>query len=823
MAEETIVPRRNQNYNLFNGTPNIEGVALPRTGQLAGVGGVDMPSQVEWTPPARTNELLQVSDALADLNPQLRAFSTSFIRSQSMDQKLAEQLAQEDANVSALDKARSVGIADLKDLMASGDVKPEQLPQYYTSLQKFSGERVAKADFYNFLMSAKDESGQPKYSQRLLDGNSTEDVNDVLNEATEAWLQSNASKSAIFNNSAREAINKMNVGIAEKSVSGRWEDRQKKMTETLIVEGQNLLTENELNPEAWEQKTQDWLARTRYVPGAVTMWARDSLVPYVERMAQENPDGARALLAKYENLRTGTGAKLGGGANFESFQRAYTAIGRIEDGLGNKNEADRNKKLYAISDHISKVLTDAVERNNGDPSILLNSDIAKHFRSQVIGSDVVITTEDGVQFRLDENNSLVGKAREMFEKNRNDLLRGNERENKELIARFRMNLAQGNVEEADNMYSVITSLSGWSTTGTNSQASAFQDLNKAKSGAGLYNNTSVKEAVNTISAFVEGQITGGETENKNLAIQVMMETASKDLIGQQIVQELKAGYELAKKDNPELNEFQYIKENINGITLKVREKVTKDSLEKVKRLENNIEKTIANTELKAKDAELPSLNWFAQAGAKKVMYQGQIMPSPDVLEKRHLASLKLGLQLKNANWDENNPNLTALERRSIAEYKKYRADFVKNADKSLELLAKDIQTGGYYRTGAMSEGTSLGSFFSRYSKDELVQKGLDYWRIKNMRGYSPEEISSGRTREGLAIPFDSKLEDGTGVTGDAIRNLTLHFQSSAQLEQALKEPNQDTLKGIYKRFGITGDAEEDAYIRQQTYLLELMR
>lgn len=817
MPDEQIVPKKNSDYSL-NLNSGFRPVNLPQPSQFFSV------PQVEYTPPARTNELMQVSEALSDLNPQLKAFGTAFVRDEAVNQKLQEQIALEDTNISSLEKARAIGISDLKELTKAGEIKPEQLPQYYTSLQKFSGERVAKSDYYNYLMSATDPTtGQLKYASRLQDGNSTEDVNDILNEATENWLNSNASSSAIFNNSARETINKLNMSIAERSVNTRWSDRQTKMKETLVVEGQNLLTDNEFNPENWEQKTQDWLSRTKYVPGAVNDWVKNSLVPYAERMAMENPDGARALLAKYENLKTGTGAKIGGGENFDSFQRAHSRISQMELGQSRKNEVDRSQKLYAIQDHINKVLTTAIERNNGDPSILLNDDIFNHFSQDIIGSNVEIETDGGQKFRLDENSALVGTARIMLDKQRQDLLKGNNRENRELISRFRLELAKGNVEEADTIYSVITSTSGWENTGQNSQASAFQDLTKAKNGTGLYNNASVKEAVNNITSFVEGQITSGDSNNKNLATQVMMETASKDLISKQIVDELKAGFEEAKKEKQDLNEFQYIKENLNGISLKVRDKVVKDSLDKVKRLENNLEKTSSNLEAQANKSNFPSINWFAEMGAPKAYYQGQALPSPDVLEKRHLASIKLGLQLKDANWSEDNPNLTALEKRQIIEYKKYRENFVRNADKSLELLAKDVQTGGYYKVGAMSEGISLGSYFSRYSDDELKNKTFDYWRIKNMRGYSPEEITSGKTREGLSIPFESKLQDGSGITGDAIRNLSLHFQSLGQLNQALQEPNKETLKGVFKRFGIIGDAEEDAYIRQQTYLLELMR
>jgi hypothetical protein len=818
MANETIVPRKDVNLNLFNGTPNLDGVSVPRTGQFAGIGSIDPVPQVEWTPPARSNSLLQISDALGDLNPQLKAFGTAFVRDQSVQQKLQEEMAQNDANIIEFDNARMVGLSEIKDLVANGDIKAEQTPQYYTSLQKFSGERVARSDFYNYVMSSKDSTtGQLKYANRLNDGNSTEDVWDVLNEARDEWLSTFADKSAIFRNSASEAINKMSVGIAERAVNSRWDDRKVKMTETLVSEGQSLLTENENEGVDWEKNTQEWLSRTKYVPGAVTIWARDSLSPYVMRMAQENPDGARSLLMKYENLRTTTGAKLGGGANFETFQRAYATISEIEKRQESKNS--RTEKLWAISDHISNEIAKKMDELGGDSSKLLDNSVVEDIRSKVYGKDVVIQTENGSSFRLDENSGLYGKTREMFDKAISDSIRSSGRENKELIAKFRLYMAEGDLEKAEQLHSAISDIGGWELNGKNSSAQATIDLRNAKNGIGIYNDKGVKESVETIHSFIS-QAVGAGKDGSPEAMQAVMDVASKDSIRKMLVDELKVSVDEAKKENPDANEFEAVRLNLSQKSIKVRDQLVKLAEDKVKKLENNVEKTQKQFQ-QAENAPEPSLGMFSMFSEKTQLYQGKSLPSPNTIEKLYQAQVKNSLKLKKAQMSVDSPNLTALDRRAIEDMQAYRAKTNQMADQVLELVAKDLQQGGYYSSGASSEGVPLfGSspVFKKYSQDELVTKTEDYWRVKNIRGYNPEEIAKGVTREGITIPFEQR--------GDYIRNFALHFQSKQQFKEAVdqfKVTKSGVLDGIFKRYGLSTDQEQDSYLIQQGYLLDLLR
>jgi len=148
---------------------------------------------------------------------------------------------------------------------------------------------------------------------------------------------------------------------------------------------------------------------------------------------------------------------------------------------------------------------------------------------------------------------------------------------------------------------------------------------------------------------------------------------------------------------------------------------------------------------------------------------------------------------------------------------------LRDSDKALELLAKDLQLGGVSRMPVEGFPNPI---FTKYSNDELVQKNEEYWRIKGIRGYYPEEISSGKTREGFEIPFKSKGADGLGLMADRIRNSTLHFQSKEEFDKAIQEYKLNKtgdLEGIFKRFGLSGDSEQDSYIDQQALLLEYMR
>jgi hypothetical protein len=232
MAEELIVPRKgNANLDL-PGVPRIQPMPLVQPSQFSA------PPQVEWTPPAKTNELMQVSEALADLNPQLKAFGTAYIRNEAVEDVFAKKLAQEDANLLSMEQARGINRKSLQEAIKLGYVKPEQTIPYYTELQRVSAQREARSDYKKFVLTASDNRGMPLYSDRLQNPLSSEDPYEILDEASSAWLQTYNNSSQIGTSSAKEEIIKINQELAEQNTKIRWENRKTRMEETLSQAGQ---------------------------------------------------------------------------------------------------------------------------------------------------------------------------------------------------------------------------------------------------------------------------------------------------------------------------------------------------------------------------------------------------------------------------------------------------------------------------------------------------------------------------------------------------------------------------------------------------------
>lgn len=501
MAQETIVPRSGRSATGLDGqAPTIRPVASSiQPSQFSSV------SQVEWTAPARSNELLQVSEALSELNPQLKAFGTAYIRDEAVEAKLSEKIAQEDANILGIEKAREIGKKDIKQSIAEGIIKAEQTPQYYTALQKLSAQRVAKSDYNNFILNAKDQTtGASKYADRLNNPLTTEDPYAILEEASNEWIQTNSNNSQIFNSSAREQILKINENIAEQAVKIRWQARQGKMQELLSQEGQDILFDTNLRDEDKQAQVQQWLTKVSNanVPNVFNDWAKGSLQPYILRLAKDNPDGARSELQKYENIPTQTGAKLGAGGNFGVFQDLYSRIDDIDERDRAQNETSRAESLSAIQDqafNVGYTYLDKVE----DPNDLLDPAIQK----QMLAEMEEIPLKNGSKLSLKENPAYVGQARQMLAEQMQKLVRNEYREDPESLGELKIALQKGDIETAEGIVELIDEKRGWGRNASNSRPFAMIEIQKLRDGVGLAKNPYVVDSVDKIEKVVATNIT----------------------------------------------------------------------------------------------------------------------------------------------------------------------------------------------------------------------------------------------------------------------------------------------------------------------------
>jgi len=807
MANENIVPTRgNLQTDLSGGTPNIGGFQSIQGSQFSA------PPQVEWTSPSKSNELLQVSEALSDLNPQLKGFGTTFTRYEALQDDLAKKLAETDSQILSIDNARELNRKGVNELVANGTLKAEQLPAYYTNLQRFTAQRVAKNDFTSFVLNEKDSNtGNFKYADRLNDWSSTEDPQVVLQEATRDWISKNPSSSQIYTDSAYAEANKISEKIAESAVQNRWSARKNQMEEVLIQEGQDILTDAELNNEDPQPKMQEWLNKTKYVPGAFKKWAEGSLQPFALRMAMDNPDNARLLLSKYENITTGTGARLGAGANFGTFQGLYAQIDRIERSEENKNIVSREAKLNGINDHINNVLTRYVDQAGGNVSALLDNNVKQNILKEVIGKDVIIPLEGKEAFRLDENNALTGTARVLLEKRIEDTLKTGNRENLQLISDFKIAL-KNDPERAEQMYQAITDIQGWGF-GENSQAKGFTALEEMRSGIGMLKSKPIQGAVGKVSAYLTQMAIVGKTDT--IGMTAIEQVANPATLSQEILDVMRPEIEKAKKENPKLTTAEIINDKIGDVAVKVQEQALKRVNETKFKLENNLEKTQQQIEQSKNAPEVPLQKFFDMGDG----YQGRSLPKVSTLESKFNFMVKTGLKMKDAGISMDSPGLTESDRRAIATHRDYKNNIFKSADTILPLLAKDIITGSF----PQFEGSD--TYHIKYGNADLERKQDEYWRLKTIRGFTADEIASGRTADGMPIPAYSP--NSPNPIGERVRNYATHFESTQELNKMIMEyqsgNKNNNLGRIFKAYNLTTDADQDSYVQQQVYLLKVMR
>lgn len=833
MAIERIVPRDARSASLFGGQiPNIRPV-----GASIQPSQFQAPPQVETTPPAKTNELLQVSEALSDLNPQLKAFGTSFIRNEALEASLSEEIAKEDANILTINQARELGKKDIQTAISEGIVKPEQTPQYYTALQKLAGQRTAKSDFYNFVLNQKDQtSGKLKYADRLNDPMNTQDPYEIMEEASNEFLQGSNNSSQIFNSSARREILSINQTIAEQAVKIRWGGRQQKMEELLSQEGQDILFDTDLNEEDKQTQVQSWLTRVynSNVPNVANNFADKSLQPYILRLAKVNPDKARVELQKYENIPTKTGAKLGAGSNFEVFQSLYSQIDQLDEKYENQNSVDRQERINAISDQAQAIVynyKDTLE----DPSDLLNPDIQRKMVEE-LSKDIPLP--NGQVFNLQDNPALSGKARFLLAEATEDIVKNEYREDTESLNALRVFLSKGDIQSAEGIARSLDDQRGWGRTGINSRSSNMIELQKLKDGAGIEKNPYVVDSTNkigqSVSNFVFTNLANSQ-KGSEIASQTLIATASNSVINQKIVDKLKVVVEEARKENPNVSDSEIIQNNIQTVSGEVSKEVFKEAKEKFEKLDSGVQKSAQQEEtLKSEEVQLPN-GLFGELFKERETYNGQSFESPSVIGNRYKSNAKRRLQLRGAGVNENVAGLTSIDKRSILAIKEQEEKIQQQVSKILPLLAKDILEGKYDQVdgGRLMQESGMRFSAIKYTDEQMKKKQDQYWDLKSISGYSPNEIASGRTDEGLAIPFtgpsptSQSSADSTSPIGERIRVFTTHFKSKEQLDQLMQDyksgNKENDLGRIFKRFNLNGDDEEDSYVQQQVYLLGIYR
>ena len=610
------------------------------------------------------------------------------------------------------------------------------------------------------------------------------------------------------------------------------------MEELLSQEGQDILFDTNLRDEDKQAQVQQWLTRVSNanVPNVFNKWAEGSLQPYILRLAKDNPDGARSELQKYENIPTQTGAKLGAGGNFGVFQGLYSRIDDIDQKSQAKNETSRVEGLSAIQDHVLNVgytYRDKVE----DPNDLLDPAIQR----QMLAEMEEIPMQGGGKLSLKENPAYAGQARAMLAEQTQKLVRNEYREDPELLGELKVALQSGNIERSEGIVSLIDENRAWGRNATNSRPFAMIEIQKLRDGVGLAKNPYVVDSVDKIEKVVATNITQLDgNKGSEIVGQTLLSTASRPAINQKIQDKLRVIIEEERKIDPKKSDSEIIQGNIQKVAVETQTEVFKEAQGKFEKLSNSIEKSkSAEASLKEDQINIPE-GFVGELFKEKETYNGQSFESPSVLNNRYRANAKRRLILKDAGLDENSPGITQQDRMAIASIKEQDQKIYGQINKIIPLLAKDIIEGKVDVPGnaMLMDGGGFGLTppqlrTIKYKDEQLSKKKDQYWDLKIVGGFSPTEIAKGKTDEGLPIPMNvyekpgkNSVDQASGV-GERVKVFSTHFESRSQMDELIKEyqaGNKDNaLGGIYKRLELNTDEEQDSYVQQQYYLLEIYR
>jgi len=367
------------------------------------------------------------------------------------------------------------------------------------------------------------------------------------------------------------------------------------------------------------------------------------------------------------------------------------------------------------------------------------------------------------------------------------------------------------------------------------------EIQKLRDGVGLAKNPYVVDSVDKIEKVVATNITQLDgNKGSEIVGQTLLSTASRPVINQKIQDKLRVIIEEERKTSPNKSDAEIIQGNIQKVAVEAQTEVFKDAQSKYEKLSNSIEKSkSAEASLRSDQINIPE-GFIGELFKEKESYNGQAFESPSVLNNRYRANAKRRLILRDAGLDENSPGITQQDRMAISAIKEQDEKIYGQINKILPLLAKDIIEGkvDVPESAMLMDGGGFGFVAPqlktiKYKDEELSKKKDQYWDLKIIGGFSPNEIAKGKTEEGLPIPFNvaggpgKNSVDQANSFGERVKSFSTHFQSASQMDELIKEyqaGNKDNaLGGIFKRLELNSDDEQDSYVQQQAYLLGIYR
>jgi len=804
MAETSVPMPKNGGLDFRIRTPSVAGA--PLVPAMSSFPGLLAPPEPAVSSPSKTNELLQLSEALAELNPSLRQSGLSVVRKFATDAEQESKLAYSQMSPEDIGKINRMS---QDEIVKNGILPSGALPSFYVNVQKLAAENEVNKKYQQFVL----ENYWPELSNPV----STKQIPEILGEARAKFFESWGNESAFGRLSGYSEAEKMDRQLANNAFQSRFAARQVKLDEESGIAGSRILFES-LSPELPADVRASNIVGfldgeyKRGNPKAAVNFINKSVQPYINRIANENPAQARQYLTFLEGLELPTGAKLGE-VGFGDFQNMQRYVDQQEAEGSRKGVLDLATKKTSIQDLISLYFS---EYSREVPPDSWSQATKREIADKIIETDYVpLYGKDGAlsHFSLKEDRFIHGfvydSVSQYFDKYKKDDVKADPQVMSDLSTLNQ----EGDVE---GFLSLLEQAK--TTDSLGNYESRFvkmgQDL---KAGTAVFRMPSVSQSKANIRGAFRSYFTNDISLDKDYkdSLQSEINAKSTPLFNRTLRESLTEAQKAEENKGKPLDIL--VDEILPGIENKVIQELQQEAnkknsdfirrQDKLKQIETKAQPEPGNGNDKMPG--LPSAFGFSKGDD---IAHGVGVPPLNYIQKmgdrvswiqRHFE--KVGITDVSA--------LSPEDRKVYSGWLKIRKEEMEKIDVALgtqrSLLAKDLILKAFPRTkGGVADYA--------YSPDQLAERTARYWKVVELDGLSPEEILKGTTDEKIPLPLKDPMSP--------IRILTPHFRSTTELNTLFeqgKTSDGGMLEQVFEKLGIdpNNQAEVDQYMMEQRRLL----
>jgi hypothetical protein len=767
------------------------------------------PPEPAATAPAKTNDLLQLSESLAELNPSLRQFGLSAVRKFATDAEEDSKLAF--AKMSP-DQIAQINRMSQDEIVKNGLLPSGAMPSFYVNVQKLAAENEVNQKYQQFVLE--------NYWQDLSNPLSTKNIPEILTEAQTKFFEGWGNDSAFGRLSGKNEADKVNRQLSNNAFQSRFAKRQERSDEESGVAGTRILFESlspELPPNVRSENIVGFLDG-EYKRGntkAADLFIKRSVEPYISRTAVENPALARQYLTFLESVTLPTGASLGE-IGFSDFQRLYRNIDQQELQESRAGVQNIQDQKSAIKDFTSLFFNEYSQEFNPEN---WSNDTKREIYNKILETDYIqIPGKDGqmTYFSLQENRHLQGYAFDVvsdyFNKYRDESIKADP----EVLQMLDANFQEGDVDS----FMANLELAKESGLLGKYESRYIKKGNDLMAGTTAIRSPSVVTSKSNIRSNFRNYFTNNNSLDEDF----------KSKLETDIVAQINTTYN--QKLRTKLADLRKLEENkgkpLDIMLDEVIPQLETDTIQELQaRADKENQAFIQRKEKQQKQAEsqkaasssvteggLPSLpGAFGFSKGDDVAHGADVVPLNE-LQKRgeRLAWIqsnfeKVGLMDVSA--------LSPEDQKVYSGWLKIREEELKALDSALGkqriLLAKDLIFKAFPRSnGGMADVP--------YKPEQLAERTTRYWKVVEMDGLSPEEVIEGKTDEKIPLPLADPLSP--------IKILTPHFRSTQELDLLVNEgktSDNGKIEQMLAQLGIdpSNQSQVNQYLMEQRRMLYL--